>query len=392
MSDIIKNDPLPEGLPGGRITQDELDERYMRRAVELAKRGAGRTNPNPMVGAVIVKDGEVIGEGWHERYGELHAERNALKNCRERGNDPEGAAIYVTLEPCCHYGKTPPCTEALIEAKIARVVIGSFDPNPKVAGKGTQILRDAGMEVKENVLRDACDAFNYVFLHYITTGTPYVIMKYAMTADGKICTATGKSRWVTGGKAREHTHRDRDRYAAIMVGIGTVLADDPLLTCRTEGGRNPVRVICDTSLRMPMDSQIVRTAKDVPSIIATAVSDEAKLAPFREAGCEIITIPKHASSIDLKLLMKELGDRKIDSVILEGGATLNAAALKAGIVNRVQAYIAPKIFGGETAKTPVAGEGVDSPSDAYMLGEPSVTYLGGDILLESEVIRCSQES
>ncbi|MBQ1399918.1 MAG: bifunctional diaminohydroxyphosphoribosylaminopyrimidine deaminase/5-amino-6-(5-phosphoribosylamino)uracil reductase RibD, partial [Lachnospiraceae bacterium] len=169
------------------LTQEEIDERCMRRAIELAQKGRGRTNPNPMVGAVIVKDGEVIGEGYHERCGELHAERNALKNCRGRGNDPAGATIYVTLEPCCHYGKTPPCTEALIEAKVARVVIGSFDPNPKVAGKGTRILREAGIEVKENVLREECDAFNYVFLHYITTGTPYVIMKYAMTADGKIC-------------------------------------------------------------------------------------------------------------------------------------------------------------------------------------------------------------
>ena len=403
------NDILSENL-----TQDELDERYMLRAIELAKRGAGRTNPNPMVGAVIVKDGAVIGEGYHERCGELHAERNALADCRARGHDPAGATIYVTLEPCCHYGKTPPCTEALIEAQIARVVIGSFDPNPKVAGKGTQILRNAGIEVKENVLRAECDAVNYVFLHYITTGTPYVILKYAMTADGKICTVSGKSRWVTGEKARERTRRDRDRYAAIMVGIGTVLTDDPLLTCRVEGGRNPVRVICDSNLRIPRDAQIVRTAKDVPTILATAIEDEARLAPFRAAGCEIITVPRenfvaagggtvtdgvhaagHAApsgSIDLKALMKALGERQIDSVILEGGATLNAAALQAGIVNRVQAYIAPKIFGGAAAKTPVAGPGVDSPAEAYLLGEPTVTCLDGDILLESEVIRCSQES
>ena len=375
-----------------RLTRNETDERYMRRAIELAQKGRGRTNPNPMVGAVIVKDGEVIGEGYHERCGELHAERNALKNCRGRGNDPAGATIYVTLEPCCHYGKTPPCTEALIEAKVARVVIGSFDPNPKVAGKGTRILREAGIEVNENVLREECDAFNYVFLHYITTGTPYVIMKYAMTADGKICTATGKSRWVTGEAARRRTHEDRNRYAAIMVGVGTVLADDPLLTCRVEGGRDPIRVICDTSLRMPQDAQIVKTAKDVPTIIATAVSDPEALAPFIHAGCGIVTVPKRGPHIDLKALMKALGERQIDSVILEGGATLNASAVQAGIVNRVQAYIAPKIFGGKDAKSPVAGDGVDEPADCCLLGEPTVTYLDGDILLESEVIRCSQES
>ena len=261
----------------------DVDERYMRRAIGLAKKGAGRTAPNPMVGAVIVRDGEIIGEGYHERWGGLHAERNALADCKARGNSAEGAAIYVTLEPCCHYGKTPPCTEALIENGLARVFVGSFDPNPKVSGKGFAQLRAAGIEVTENVLREECDAVNHVFFHFIRTGTPYVIMKYAMTLDGKIATVTGASKWITGGEARRRVHEDRDRYAAVMCGSGTVLADDPLLTCRIPGGRDPVRIICDSRLRTPLDSQIARTASDVRTIIATCASDGERLAPDRKS-------------------------------------------------------------------------------------------------------------
>lgn len=224
------------------------DTDYMRLALELAERGRGWTNPNPMVGAVIVKDGRVIGEGYHHRCGALHAEREAFAACRE---SPAGATLYVTLEPCCHHGRQPPCTEAILEAGISRVVVGSGDPNPLVAGKGLDILRAHGAEVETGVLQPECDALNAVFFHYIRTRQPYVVMKYAMTLDGKIATRTGASRWITGEKARERVHQDRRRYAAIMAGVGTVLADDPLLTCRMEGGRNPVRVICDTHLRTP---------------------------------------------------------------------------------------------------------------------------------------------
>ena len=202
---------------------------YMRRAIELAKKARGFTSPNPMVGAVIVKDNRIIGEGYHERCGQLHAERNALASCKE---SPKGAVMYVTLEPCCHYGKTPPCTEAIIEAGIRKVVIGSRDPNPKVSGKGAKQLRKAGIEVEEDFLRTECDALNPVFFHYISTGTPYVVLKYAMTADGKIASHTGKSKWITGEKARNHVHQLRHWYSGIMVGIDTVLADDPMLNCR----------------------------------------------------------------------------------------------------------------------------------------------------------------
>ena len=232
------------------------DAEYMRLALALAERGRGWTAPNPMVGAVIVKDGAVIGQGWHERYGEPHAERNALAACAA---DPTGATMYVTLEPCCHHGKQPPCVEAILASGIRRVVIGSADPNPLVAGKGVAILRAHGVEVTENVLREECDALNRIFFRYITTGWPFVSMKYAMTMDGKIAAYTGASKWVTGETARSHVQQQRHRFRGIMVGVGTVLADDPLLTCRMENGRNPVRIICDTQLRTPPQAQVVRS-------------------------------------------------------------------------------------------------------------------------------------
>lgn len=363
------------------------DEKYMRMALELAKLGSGRVNPNPLVGAVIVKDGVIIGKGYHMAYGTAHAEVNALKNCSE---SPEGASIYVTLEPCCHYGKNPPCTEAIIKSGIKRVVVGSSDPNPLVAGKGIEILRSHNIEVVTDVLKKECDEINTHFFHFIQTQTPFVIMKYAMTIDGKIATYSGKSQWITGEAARRKVHEDRNKYAAIMVGVGTVLADDPLLTCRIEDGQNPIRIICDTNLETPLDSQIANTAKEIPTIIASSSSDLEKQKLYLEKGFEMINLPLKNDNIDLKCLMEELGKRKIDSVILEGGGTLNYSAMEAGIVNRVQAYIAPKIFGG-LAKTPVIGTGVESPDDAFILTSPKITVIGEDILLESDVIKCLQE-
>ena len=233
------------------------EQRFMKRAVELAKKGAGQTNPNPLVGAVIVKDGRIIGEGYHERCGSLHAERNAFASLSESS---EGAELYVTLEPCCHHGKTPPCTDAILEHKIARVIIGSRDPNPKVSGKGVSILRAAGVEVEEDFMREECDRLNPVFFHYITTNRPYVVMKYAATADGKIATRTGASKWITGEKARAKVQEMRWTYTGIMAGIGTVLADDPLLTVRVKGKQSPIRIICDSRLRIPEECNICKTA------------------------------------------------------------------------------------------------------------------------------------
>ena len=230
----------------------------MRRAMELAELGRGWTKTNPVVGAVLVKEDRIIGEGYHKKYGELHAERNAIASLTESA---EGAVIYVTLEPCCHHGKTPPCTEAIIEQKIRKVVIGSRDPNPKVAGKGVQMLREAGVTVVEDFMREECDQLNPVFFHYITTKTPYVVMKYAMTLDGKIATKTGASKWITGEAARKEVQHMRHQYMGIMAGIGTVLADDPMLNVRVEGWKSPVRIVCDSKLRIPPDSQIVSTGR-----------------------------------------------------------------------------------------------------------------------------------
>ena len=365
------------------------DIEYMKMALELAGRGCGSVNPNPMVGAVIVKNGKIIGRGFHERYGEAHAERRALADCAD---PPEGATLYVTLEPCCHHGKTPPCTDAVIESGIRRVVVGSGDPNPLVAGRGIEILRQNGIEVTEGVLREECDRLNEVFFHFIKTGMPFVVMKYAMTMDGKIATYSGKSKWITGEAARRRVHSDRSRYTGIVVGVGTVLADDPMLDCRLVRGRNPVRIICDTNLRTPLDSNVVRTANSQRTIIAACCADEARILPYRDAGCEILVLPESGGHVDLKALMAALGEMKIDGLLLEGGAALNWSALESGIVNRIQAYIAPKLFGGERAKSPIGGVGVDDPNAAFRLTAPAVTFLDGDLFLESEVIPCSPES
>ena len=359
------------------------DKEYMKRALELAGKGVGHTNPNPMVGAVIVKEGRIIGEGYHERCGDLHAERNALKHCTE---DPAGATIYVTLEPCCHHGKQPPCVDALIEAGIRRVVVGSADPNPLVAGKGNRILREHGIEVEEGVLREECDALNEVFMHYITTGRPFVVLKYAMSLDGKIAAYTGESKWISGEESRRHAHGLRNRYAAILVGVGTVLADDPLLNCRIDGGKDPVRVICDSKLRTPLNSQVVATAKEIPAIIATCASEEAH-APYIEKGCRVLRCPGEDGRVDLEALMENLGREGIDSVLIEGGSTIHWSALKAGLAQKVFTYTAPKLIGGAAAKTPVEGEGFPSPDAGVQLAVRNVRRLGEDILIESEVIR-----
>ena len=370
------------------------EEKYMRRAIELAKKGSGHVNPNPLVGAVIVRDGEIIGEGYHECYGQLHAERNAIANAKKRGNSLEGSTIYVTLEPCCHYGKTPPCTEAIIEEKIARVVVGSDDPNPLVSGKGFQMLREKGIEVIPHFLKEECGAMNHVFFHYIRTGTPYVAMKYAMTMDGKIACYTGDSKWVTGEESRAHVQTLRNHYKGIMAGIGTVLADDPMLNCRIEGGRDPIRIIADSHLRIPMDSQLVRTAGQQPLIVACLPdADEEKAAQLQEKGVEVLRIPGVTTAditeeqkvvISLPVLMKELGARKIDGILLEGGGQLNESALQAGIVDRIYCYIAPKIFGGAQAKTPVEGQGLTRAADAWQFNRIGMQEFGQDILLEYE--------
>lgn len=372
----------PWKLEGSDFFMQEKEE-YMRRALELARKGEGHTSPNPMVGCVVVKDGRIISEGYHEKYGEFHAERNALTRCTE---DTTGADLYVTLEPCCHQGKTPPCTDIIIEKKIARVFVGSMDSNPLVAGKGVQILREHGIYVEIGILEEECLKLNEVFYHYITTKTPFVVMKYAMTLDGKIACATGDSKWVTGEIARAQVHRMRGRYRGIMVGIGTVLADDPMLNCRVEGGVDPVRIICDSNLHIPLESQIVKTASEIETIVACsqesleAERKQEKIRKLKEAGIQLIGT-EGAHGVNLVELMKKLGEQNIDSILLEGGGTLNASALEDGIVNKVYAYIAGKLIGGMDARSPVEGMGIDRMADAITLKDMEIERLGDDFCI-----------
>lgn len=365
------------------VRQEDIE--YMRRAMELAERGVGFTNPNPMVGAVIVKGGKVIGEGWHERCGEWHAERNAFKNCTVPA---EGATMYVTLEPCCHYGKTPPCTEAIIEHGIARVVIGMEDPNPLVAGKGIAFLREAGIEVVCGIEEEALREQNRVFLKYISTKLPWVAMKTAMTLDGKIATRTGDSKWITGAEARAYVHELRHRFMAIVVGIGTAVADDPLLNCRIEGRgvRQPIRVVVDSNARLSLDSQLVKTAGEYRTIVAhTRFAPEESVKALREAGVEMLLCKEKEGLVDVRNLLELLGQSGIDSILLEGGGSLNYTFLAEGLADELYAFIAPKIVGGMNAKTPVEGAGMEKMADAINLELENVLNIGHDVLLKLKV-------
>ena len=365
------------------------DKEYMKKALLLAKKGQDFVSPNPLVGAVVVKNGKIIGQGYHQKYGDLHAERKALESCIQ---SPQDATMYVTLEPCCHFGKTPPCCDAIINSGIKKVVVATLDPNPLTSGKGIKALKTAGIQVVVGVLERESQAMNEVFFHYIKTKTPFVVMKYAMTADGKIATATGKSKWITGEKARENVHKDRSRYSAIMVGVQTVIADNPMLTSRIENAKNPVRIICDTSLRTPINSQIIKTSNNIKTIIATSSTNNELKEKFKNQGCKIIEIPQKNSHIDLQVLMQKLGQTQIDSILLEGGSTLNFSALNSEIVNKVQAYISPKIFGGECAKTPVGGVGFLSPDKCIKLVDKTVEIFDDDILIQGQVsYECLQE-
>ena len=366
-----------------------FDRKYMELAIELAKKGIGKVNPNPLVGAVIVKDGKIIGQGYHKAYGGLHAEREAFASLSESA---EGAEMYVTLEPCCHHGKQPPCTEAIVENKIKKVYVGSDDPNGLVNGKGYEYLRNHGVEVETHVMKEECDRLNPVFFHYISKKTPYVVMKYGMTMDGKTASYTGKSKWITNESSRERVQELRNYLKGIMVGIGTVLADNPSLTCRIEDGRNPVRIICDSRLRIPTDSNIVKTALEVPTYVAAlsdiVKSEKNKVKCLEEAGVKIIALPpeenasdKEKPDIDLRILMQKLGEYSIDGILLEGGGTLNYSMLDNGLVNEVRVFMAPKILGGDKAKSPVEGRGRETPDLAYYFKPVETELIDKDIYI-----------
>lgn len=354
----------------------------MKRAIELAKKGMGYTNPNPLVGAVIVKNDRIIGEGYHEYFGGPHAEVNAFRNTLE---DASGGTMYVTLEPCSHFGKTPPCANAIVEKGISKVVIGMKDPNPIVSGNGIDILRNNGIEVEVGIMEEEVTKLNEIFIKYITAKTPFCILKTAMTLDGKIASATGDSKWITNEASRIFVHELRHQASAIMVGIGTILADNPKLTTRLENkkGKDAIRVIVDSTGKIPLDAKVLNIESDATTIIATTEKiDKEKAKAIEAMGGKVIKTALREDRVDLEELMRKLGEMKIDSVLLEGGSMLNFSALQQGIVDKIISFIAPKIIGGESAKTPVGGKGIGKIQNALTLNNISFSRFNEDIMIE----------
>lgn len=359
-----------------------MNIKYMHRALRLAKRGAGYTNPNPLVGAVLVRNDRIIGEGYHEVYGSNHAEINAILHATE---EVRGADLYVTLEPCSHYGNTPPCAQTILDKGIKRVIVAAEDPNPLVSGRGIALLRENGVEVITGVLEKESRKLNEIFIKYITTGNPFCILKAAMSLDGKIATRTGDSQWITGESARRQVHLLRHRVACVMTGIGTVLSDDPQLTTRLPGkkGKDAVRVIVDSSARIPLSAKVLNVDSNAPAIVAvTEKAPDKKIRELERMGAKVILTPQAENGVDLAFLMKKLGEQGLDSVLLEGGSALNESALRQGIVDKVIFFIGPILIGGDTAKTAVGGRGIDFLKDACRLQNLRTQFFGPDILVE----------
>ncbi len=358
---------------------------YMRLALALARRGEGRTAPNPPVGALLVRDGKIVGEGYHPAAGQPHAEIYAL---RQAGKLAHGADLYVTLEPCSHHGRTGPCAEAVIAAGVQRVFIGCGDPNPLVNGRGVALLQKAGITVETSLLEPECRRLLAPFVRHLQKKLPFVILKAATTLDGATATCSGESQWISGEASRHHVHELRDRVDAIMVGSGTMLRDNPRLTSRIEGGRDPLRVVIDSSLKTPLDAAMISQSSDAVTVIATAVSpDHPKVAPLRQQGVEILFSPAADGSVDLLRVMQELGKKNVMTLLLEGGATLNAAMLRAGLVQRAMIFVAPLLLGG-AGKGIFAGEGVSRLAQALRLRDLRFQPFEGDLLIEGEVEGC----
>ena len=359
------------------------DARWMRRALRLAARGRGATSPNPMVGAVVVKRGRVIGAGYHREAGGPHAEVHAL---RQAGAAAAGATVYVSLEPCCHHGRTPPCTEALAAAAVSRVVAACLDPDARVSGKGLRWLSRRDIRTEVGVLEGEARRLNEAYLKRVTTGLPFVSLKAAMSLDGKTATAGGESKWITGEKARAFGHRLRADHDAVMVGIGTVLADDPELTVRQAKGRTPLRVVIDSRARTPVDARLLGADERPPLIVAARRAPEARRRRLARAGAEVWVARSRAGGIDLKSLMKRLAGHGVQSILLEGGGTLAAGALADGLVDRVYFFLAPRLIGGGKAATPVDGAGVGRLAAATRLGALRTRRIGEDLLITGEVL------
>lgn len=355
------------------------DETYMNLAFTLAEAAEGSTWPNPMVGAVIVKEGRIVGLGAHLKAGTPHAEVHAL---RMAGTEAEGGTLYVTLEPCSHHGRTPPCADQIIAAGVKRVVAATPDPNPLVSGRGIERMRKAGIQVEVGLGEERGRRLNEVFIHFVTKRRPFIMVKMAMTLDGKIAAHTGDSRWVSGEAARAYVHRLRDRADAVMVGIGTVLADDPLLTARLpEGGRNPLRVVVDTKLRIPLEARLLDPSAAPVLIACGEQADPLKMADLREKGVEVLPLPLRDGRVDLNRLMSHLGKRGIALLLVEGGAELNGSLLKEGLVDKLLLFLAPKLVGGR-GPTPFGGEGFATMREAIPLTGVQVERIGEDWIIQ----------
>ncbi|ACQ55092.1 bifunctional diaminohydroxyphosphoribosylaminopyrimidine deaminase/5-amino-6-(5-phosphoribosylamino)uracil reductase RibD [Clostridium botulinum] len=358
---------------------------YMEKTLKLAERGEGKVNPNPKVGAIVVKNNKIIGEGYHKYFGGPHAEVYAL---REAGEKAKGATIYVTLEPCSHYGKTPPCAEYIVKMGISKAIIAMKDPNPLVEGRGIDILKQNGIEVVTEIMEKESKKLNEVFIKYITKKKPFVVLKTASTLDGKIATRTGESKWITGEEARHKVQQIRNDLSGIMVGIDTVIKDDPLLTTRIEGGRSPKAIIVDSNLRIPLESKILETLSKRAIYIATTKKHKnpSKKNALENLGAKVLEFEENQEGkVPLNKLMEYLGTEGVDSILLEGGSTLNFSALKEGIVDKIMCFIAPKIMGGQDSKTMIGGTGIESLKDIFNLQNLKFEKIGQDILIEGYV-------
>ncbi|MFL5242261.1 MAG: bifunctional diaminohydroxyphosphoribosylaminopyrimidine deaminase/5-amino-6-(5-phosphoribosylamino)uracil reductase RibD [Gemmataceae bacterium] len=363
----------------------DRDAFWMARALQLAERGRGAVEPNPLVGAVVVRDGNVVGEGWHERFGQAHAEVNALAAA---GEASRGATLYVTLEPCCHHGKTPPCTEALVRAGIRRVVAAMTDPFPQVAGRGCQFLREAGLEAVVGLAESEAQRLNAPYLKLLNTGRPYVHAKWAMSLDGKIATRTGDSKWISSEAARQRVHALRGRMDGIVVGIGTALADDPLLTARPPGPRRPVRIVLDSMGRLPSGARLAQSTTSEPTlIISSAECPPGRVKHLQGLGCEVLSLPPAGTRPNLISLLGELGRRRMTNLLVEGGSEVLGSFLDARAIDEVHVDIAPILIGGRQAKTAVGGLGVDRVAEALRLAEWEVERAADDYCLHGWIRR-----
>lgn len=362
------------------MSQQTRDEKYMRLALRLAGKAQGRTSPNPLVGAIVVNDNIVISRGYHQKAGGPHAEAIALKKA---GAAAKGATLYVTLEPCSHTDKrTPPCCPLVIQSGVKRVVVAMIDPNPRVSGKGLRALRKAGIEVETGVLEAEARTLNEAFIKHITTGLPFVTLKLAQTLDGKIATASGESKWITGEEAREEGRRLRNSNDAILVGINTVLKDDPALTTRIAGGRDPIRVIVDTRARIPLHATVLTQKSSARTIVAIGKCvSEQKIKKLQACGAEVLMVKTMQGRVDLRDVMQKLGKRDILSVLIEGGAEINASALKSGIVDKVVAFIAPLLMTGKDSLCSLGGESPSRLGKAVRLTRVTSKFVGQDLMV-----------